>query len=240
MQTACMKHRLKRSNNMLVRIKRQKSPDKMPYWQTFEYKGSLDATVVTVLNSINYTDDLYDVDGNAAARIRWECSCMQGVCGGCAMIVNNKPVLACNTFLKDLKCNELVLEPLSKFPVIADLMVDRSIIYQNLNKVEAYLDEKCNANSKEYQHRYSVAKCLKCGLCLEVCPNYKHGAEFFGAVFANDAYLLYTAQTKEKQQLVKAYKEHFVSNCSKALSCQTVCPSKIETLTSILKMNRAK
>ena len=225
---------------MLVRIKRQKNQNEKPYWQTFEYKGNTDATVVAVLNSLNYTDDLFDVDGNPASRIRWECSCVQGVCGGCAMVINGKPSLACNTFLKDIRCKELVLEPLSKFPVIADLMVDRSIIYNNLGKIGVYLDEKCNADKKEYAHRYSVAKCLKCGLCLEVCPNYKHGAEFFGAVFANDAYLLYTAQTNDQKHLVREYNEHFVSNCSKALSCQTVCPAKIETLTSILKMNRAK
>ena len=224
---------------MLVSIKRQKGPDEQPYWQTFDYNGSMDATIVAVLNAINYTDDLYDVEGNHAPRIRWECSCMQGVCGGCAMIVNNKPVLACSAFLKDFKCDKLVIEPLSKFPVVADLMVDRSVIYQNLNKLK-YLDEKSHADSKEYEHRYSVAKCLKCGLCLEVCPNYKHGAEFFGAVFANDAYLLYSAKSVDKKQVVQAYNEHFVSNCSKALSCQTVCPAKIQTLTSILKMNRAK
>jgi succinate dehydrogenase / fumarate reductase iron-sulfur subunit len=225
---------------MLVRIKRQKGPNEQPYWQTFEYTGSKDATVVTVLNALNYTDDLYDVEGNPASRIRWECSCMQGVCGGCAIVINNKPALACSTFLKDIKGDELVLEPLSKFPVISDLMVDRSIIYRNLNKVKAYLNDRSKALEKDYPHRYQVAKCLKCGLCLEVCPNYSYGTDFFGAVFANDAYLLYSNQTNDKKELIKAYNEHFVSNCSKALSCQSVCPAKIETLTSILKMNRAK
>lgn len=225
---------------MLVRIKRQKGPNEQPYWQTFEYNGSKDATVVTVLNALNYTDDLYDVEGNPASRIRWECSCMQGVCGGCAIVINNKPALACSTFLKDIKGDELVLEPLSKFPVISDLMVDRSIIYENLNRVKAYLNDRSEALEKDYPHRYQVAKCLKCGLCLEVCPNYSYGTDFFGAVFANDAYLIYSNQTKDKKELIKAYNEHFVSNCSKALSCQSICPAKIETLTSIIKMNKAK
>jgi succinate dehydrogenase/fumarate reductase-like Fe-S protein len=76
---------------MLVRIKRQKGPNENSYWQSFEYNGSLDATVVTVINSINYTDDIYDIEGNHAERIRWECSCMQGVCGGCdAWCYNSK------------------------------------------------------------------------------------------------------------------------------------------------------
>ena len=103
-----------------------------------------------------------------------------------------------------------------------------------------FLEEVSKVSKKEHAHRYSVSKCLKCGLCLEVCPNYKFGKDFFGPVFANDAYLVHSGQTKDQKDLVKQYNEHFVSNCSKALSCQSICPAKIETLTSILKMNRAK
>lgn len=225
---------------MLVRIKRQKEPNGIAYWQSFEYKGSLDVSVVTVINAINYTDDIYDVEGNHAERIRWECSCLQGVCGGCAMIINGKPALACDTFIKDLKGEELVLEPLSKFPVVADLIVDRSVIYENLNKANLYLKERSEVLKKDHPHRYSISKCLKCGLCLEVCPNYQYGKDFFGGVFANEAYLIYSAGVQDKEQIIKKYNEHFVSNCSKSLSCQSICPAKIETLTSILRMNRAK
>lgn len=225
---------------MLVRVKRQKGPNEIPYWQSFEYTGSLDVTIVAVINSINYTDDIYDVEGNSAERIRWECSCLQGVCGGCAMIINGKPALACDTFVKDLKGKEIILEPLSKFPVVADLIVDRSIIYRNLNKANLYINNRSEVLKENNPHRYSISKCLKCGLCLEVCPNYQFGKEFFGGVFANEAYLIYSAQTDEKKQIINSYNEHFVSNCSKALSCQNICPAKIETLTSILRMNRAK
>ena len=225
---------------MIVRVKRQKGPNDSPYWQSFEYNGKLDVTVVAVINFINYSNDIKEIDGNKVDRIRWECSCLQKVCGGCAMVINGKPALACDTFLKDLKGDELILEPLSKFPVITDLMVDRSIIDENLSRIEAYLENNTEYSKKEHEHRYSVSKCLKCGLCLEVCPNYKYGKDFFGPVFANDAYLLYSGQQENREKLVNSYNEHFVSNCSKALSCQSICPAKIETLTSILKMNRAK
>ena len=40
------------------------------------------------------------------------------------------------------------------------------------------------------------------------------------------------------QELIKEYKTHFGAGCSKALSCQTICPVGIETITSIMKMNR--
>lgn len=222
---------------MIVKIKRQSSPDKPSYWQSFLYNGEKHITVSALLDALNYTDDLFDIDNNPAPKIRWECSCMQAVCGGCAMVINGVPALACETYIDEVKGKEIVLEPLSKFPVIADLVVDRSVIYENLNKVSAYLDGEIKCDKKERERQYSVAKCLKCGLCLEVCPNYK-GGEFYGAILANESYLITSQSADKNAPLVKEYKKHFASGCSKALSCQKVCPAKIDTITSIMKMNR--
>jgi succinate dehydrogenase / fumarate reductase iron-sulfur subunit len=223
---------------MIVRIKRQKEPKAAPYWQNFSYNGPEHVTVSAVLDALNYTDDLFDTEGRPAERIRWECSCMQAVCGGCAMIINGVPALACATFADEVKGKELVLEPLSKFPVVADLIVDRSIIYENLVRVNAYLESYTASNAHHHNQQYSVAKCLKCGLCLEVCPNYRPNGGFFGAVLANESYLIASQSADKKPQIVKEYKTHFGAGCSKALSCQSVCPMEIETITSILRMNR--
>ena len=223
---------------MLVKIKRQKSPKSEPYWQSFTYDCPKHITVSAVLDALNYTDDLFDIEGNPASKIRWECSCMQAVCGGCAMVINGVPALACSTFTDEIKGDELVLEPLSKFPVISDLIVDRSAIYENLNNAKAYLEGVVVNDKKQHKQQYSVAKCLKCGLCLEVCPNYYPGGEFFGAVLANESYLIDSQTESDSTDIVNEYKKHFGAGCSKALSCQTVCPAGIETITSIIRMNR--
>lgn len=223
---------------MIVKIKRQSQPESQPYWQSFVYNGSRHVPVSAVLDALNYTDDLFDVDGNPATRIRWECSCMQAMCGGCAMVINGVPALACATFADQFKGDTLVLEPLSKFPVVADLIVDRSIIYRQLIQAKAYLEQIATSDAKQQDHQYSVAKCLKCGLCLEVCPNYRAGGEFFGAILANESYLIASQSGEATPPITKEYKTHFGAGCSKALSCQSVCPMKIETLSSIIKMNR--
>ena len=223
---------------MIVKIKRQAAPDTEAYWQSFRYDGPQHVTVSAVLDALNYTDDLFDIQGNPCSRIRWECSCMQAMCGGCAMVINGVPALACATFADQVKGKELVLEPLSKFPVVADLIVDRSIIYENLVSAKAYLEGLAQNDPHQRGQQYSVAKCLKCGLCLEVCPNYYAGGDFFGAVFANEGYLIAAQSAQEKPQVVQEYKTHFGAGCSKALSCQSVCPMEIETITSIMRMNR--
>ena len=56
---------------MIVRVKRQKGPNDSPYWQSFEYNGKLDVTVVAVINFINYSNDIKEIDGNKVDRIRW-------------------------------------------------------------------------------------------------------------------------------------------------------------------------
>ena len=223
---------------MIVKIKRQRDSESQAYWQTFEYNGPEHVAVSAVLDALNYTDDLFDIDGKSAPRIRWECSCMQAVCGGCAMVINGIPALACATFADEVKGNTLVLEPLSKFPVIADLIVDRSIIYEQLLNAKAYLESIAASDARQHEQQYSVAKCLKCGLCLEVCPNYRPGGEFFGAILANESYLIASQSVEKNPRIVKEYKTHFGAGCSKALSCQSVCPVEIETISSIIKMNR--
>ena len=223
---------------MIVKIKRQRNAQSEPYWQSFVYDGPAHVTVSAVLDALNYTDDLLDTEGNPAPRIRWECSCMQSMCGGCAMIINGVPALACATFADEVKGKDLLLEPLSKFPVVADLIVDRQIIYDSLLSAKAYLESEAVSNRAGHDHQYAVAKCLKCGLCLEVCPNYRPGDEFFGAVFANESYLIASQSADKKSPIANEYKTHFGAGCSKALSCQTVCPVQIETITSIMRMNR--
>ena len=223
---------------MLVRIKRQRDAESEPYWQSFFVDTEPTMTVSALLDRLNYTDDLYDAQGEPAPRIRWECSCLQKLCGSCAMLINGAPRLACAVFLRDLPEYELTLEPLSKFPVIADLMVDRSIIEEELKEAKAYLGAFELPRAKDIPRLYAVAKCLKCGLCLEACPNYVRGKRFFGALFANEMYLLALQSSDRMLDLRAEYADHFASGCSKALSCTDVCPAGIDTLSSMAAMNR--
>ena len=225
---------------MNIKVLRRQTKDAKPYWQTFSYeRTSNDQTVAGMLDELNYKDDLKDIMGQPAPRIRWECSCLQGMCGACAMVINGWPALACEVFLRDIKSDTIVLEPLRKFPVIADLAVDRTVIQEYLTKANAYIEEYSGADTKEYEHMYLSGKCLKCGLCLEICPNYKGGESFYGAAFANDSYLISSRSASHKVALKGAYKEHFEKGCSKSLSCVNICPVKIPLLATIAKMNAA-
>ena len=82
---------------------------------------------------------------------------------------------------------EIEIRPLRKFPVIHDLVVDRSSIHENLKEANLCIGEYRPSKDVDHAHQYAAAKCLKCGLCLEVCPNYGNGKTFYGAAFASMA-----------------------------------------------------
>ncbi len=232
---------------MKVKILRQQLPETESCWETFDAEVEGDMSISGLLDHLNYRDDVVDENGKKTTRIGWECSCLQGSCGACAMVINGVPALACNTFVKDLKGDVITIRPLQKFPVIHDLIVDRSSIQENLTATNVYIGEYqpeevsgSKRKEEEHLHQYTAAKCLKCGLCLEVCPNYVNGKTFFGAIFANDCYLVASRNRNKAEGIKKVYDEHFGSVCSKSLSCVDVCPMHIPTLASMAKMNRKK
>lgn len=87
---------------------------------------------------------------------------------------------------------------------------------------------------------YTIAKCLKCGLCLEICPNYINGRKFYGALFAGDSCLISMRSKSNRESIRKQYADHFAAGCSKALSCMKICPMDIPTLSAMARMNRGR
>jgi succinate dehydrogenase / fumarate reductase iron-sulfur subunit len=225
----------------ILQIKRQKDGQTEGYWQTIEYacENAEKETVATVLRAVDNGRVDRDIAGNVMEPIGWECSCLQKKCGSCAMIIDGKPGLACDFFLDKHTGNlPIMVEPLKKFPVVRDLIVDRSVMRENLKKLQVWMT--ADAIVPDEKHReimYDASRCLQCGCCLEVCPNFCSGESFFGAAGALPiSRILNATEKNSRTNIKKNYKEHIYKGCGKALSCQNVCPAKIKmdrTLSSI-------
>lgn len=227
--------------NIYLKIKRKKDADSPAFFQTFIYEGDLNVSVAFVLEQLNSCESLLDKDGNTADRIVWECSCMQKKCGACAMLINGLPRLACTAFLSELigKHRTIVLEPLSKFPIIADLKVDRSILFENMKRMKLWLEEDIYRSLWEREDQYQSARCLMCGCCLEVCPNFRPEAEFAGALSMIAAYKLMDQSNygEHRSEILKKYRQYYFEGCGKSLSCQKNCPIGLPIEDLLVKSN---
>ncbi len=223
-------------------ILRRSSPEEKPYWQTIRYETrDLGTTVASALLAINEAGDYKDIEGNTVTEIGWECSCLQKKCGACAMVINGRPGLACESFLRTFaKKGKVKLEPLHKFPIISDLIVDRSILFENLKKMQLWGDAPASYTDKTANQAYEASRCLQCGCCLEACPNFAPGESFFGASgFVPANRLLNSLSGDEQERIREQYMKHGYSGCGKSLACASVCPAKIPIEKLLINSNKA-
>ena len=95
------------------------------------------------------------------------------------MRINGIPRLACSVFLKDVvRHGKILLEPLSKFPLVKDLIVDRSSMFETLKRMRIWMQEKEDSSyAQDCNLQYQAGQCLQCGCCLEICPNFLAGGD---------------------------------------------------------------
>lgn len=225
----------------LIQVLRRQSAESEPFWQTFAFASEDEkATVATALESLNALDDLRDVDGSPAPGIRWDRSCLQKKCGACAMVIDGMPRLACDTRLADLKRDVVRLEPLRKFAVVADLLVDRGVLMDNLAKAGAWLEGTARLADRRWGVAYEASRCLQCGLCLEVCPNFSTHNAFGGmAAMVPLARLLSQAPPEQRKQLAASYRASVYGGCGKSLACRHVCPAGVDIDRLLSRSNAA-
>ena len=239
-----------------IKILRQKDAGSAPYHQTILYETEeANATVATALHA---QEDWKKEDGSpfADAPVRWECSCLQKKCGACAMRINGVPRLACDAKLAEFSGDLVLLEPLKKFPVVADLIVDRTEMLEQLKTLAVWLEGEARHSEKQDAIAYEASRCLQCGCCLEVCPNflcektkervpYSHAHAdqkdlFAGmAAMASLSRILAEVSDEEKQEVAKNYRAGIYNGCGKSLACRNVCPAGIDLESLMVRSNAA-
>ena len=206
-----------------ISIKRQE-------FQDYTYESDGEESVATMLERLN---------GTLKDPISWQCSCMQKKCGACAMVINGRPRLACNTFLKDMG-PRIKLEPLSKFPVVKDLTVDRGYIFDMMKKQQIWLEDNDLNVTDHASQRFAAASCLMCGCCLEVCPNFSVTLNHIGAIGTVAGYRAEAAERDQSARAAKkqAYQHNVYNTCGKSLSCMDICPMKLPVEELMVRLNK--
>ncbi|GGA86141.1 succinate dehydrogenase iron-sulfur subunit [Ornithinibacillus halotolerans] len=228
-------------------ITRQDSPDSAPYKQSFNVPYRKNMNVISGLMEIRKNP--VTADGEKTTPIAWDMSCLEEVCGACSMVINGVPRQSCAALVDELE-HPIRLEPMSTFPVVRDLVIDRERMFDALKQVKAWipidgtydLGPGPRMPEKKRQWAYELSKCMTCGVCLEACPNVNDKSNFIGPAAISQARLFNSHPTGEMnaaERIAGLMEDGGLVGCGNAQNCVQVCPKGIPLTTSIAAMNRA-
>jgi len=234
------------NNNVVIRIKRQDTPNSRSYWEEFELAWK---------PGMNVTSSLMDIaanpvtrDGKKTTPITYDSNCLEEVCGSCAMLINGRARMACSALVDKLE-RPIKLEPFSKFPVVRDLSVDRSVLFENLKAVKAWvpvdgtydLGAGPRMPMEEQEHAYPLSRCISRCCSMEACPQFNESTGFVGAAAISQVRLFNTHPTGaalKRERLAALMGDGGIQECGYAQNCVEVCPKDIPLTRSISEVGR--
>jgi succinate dehydrogenase / fumarate reductase, iron-sulfur subunit len=164
-----------------VRIMRQDGPGEPSYWERHRVTYEPNLNVISVLQKIAALATTSE--GKSTTPVAWACNCLEEVCGACTMLINGKTRQSCSALvdrLLDENPAGFELRPMSKFPVMRDLVVDRGRMFRALERVKAWIPVDGygdrgpgpRESQTSQEMRYPLSECMTCGCCLEACPQF--------------------------------------------------------------------
>lgn len=226
-------------------IKRQDGPNSQPYWEEFDVPYRKNMNVISALMEIQRNP--VNAKGQKTRPVVWESNCLEEVCGACSMVINGKPRQACTALIDKLE-QPVRLEPMATFPVVRDLIVDRSRMFDALKRVKAWipidgtydLGPGPRIPESERQWMYELSKCMTCGVCLEACPNVNDKSSFMGPFIFSQVqrFNMHPTGAMHKEERLDAIMgEGGLAECGNAQNCVQACPKGIPLTTSIAALN---
>lgn len=202
--------------------------DAEPHWESYQVPWVVTMTVVQAL------EWLWDQGHYIAFRA----NCREFTCGSCAMLINGKPALACDTPLRD----GMRLEPLTRYPLVKDLVVDQTAVREKWQELELWPHvrdgkpiERVPKESYEGWHR-SFARCIECYACLDACPvSDTEESEFDGPMWMLQIARA-GAHPKDGIDRLEQAARHGIGACTTCYECQDVCPVNLSPIGEIQRL----
>lgn len=230
-----------------LKILRQDGPDSPKRWEEFAVPHVPYMNVLSCLVEIQKNP--VDVSGKKVAPVVWDSACLEEVCGSCTMIINGQVRQGCSAMVDQL-AQPIEIRPMSKFPVVRDLRVDRTRIFEDWKRVRAWVDidgtydvgPGPRYSAEVADARYAMSRCMACGCCLEACPNYGPQSPFVGAATVNQARLFNmhpSGAMASGERLEALMGEGGIGDCGQAQNCVKACPRGVPLTTSLADTMRA-
>ena len=237
---------------LTLKIWRQNGANDKGKMQTYPIDGiEGDMSFLEMLDVLNE-----DLINKGESPVEFDHDCREGICGSCSLQINGEPhgpdrlVTTCQLHMRSFKDGDtIVIEPFraSAFPVIKDLIVDRSSFdriqqaggYVSVNTSGNTLDANAiPVNKQDADQAFSAAACIGCGACVAACKN--ASAMLFTSAKVSQYALLPQGQVEAAtrvENMVRQMDLEGFGNCTNTGACEIECPKGI-SLENIARMNR--
>ncbi len=216
---------------------------KAPHLQEFTVPFTKGMTVL---------DGLLHIKENMDSTLAFRTSCRMGICGSCAMLINDYPHLACHTQIEELHTDKLTVKPLPNLPIIKDLVPDMSTFFANHKSIKPYIIRSDRQEMEQPTAEYTQAPkeldsflqftyCIKCGICVAACPTSASDSEFLGPQALAQCYR-YCADSRDEgaeERVASVDTKHGIWHCHFAAACSEVCPKGLDPGLAIQLMKRS-
>ncbi len=237
--------------NIKLRVWRQNGPHDKGHFETYELNDV--PTAASFLEMMDLLNEKLINEGKDP--VAFDHDCREGICGACSMYINGRAhgpdtgITTCQLHMRLFKDGETItVEPwrAKAFPVIKDLMVDRSAL-DEIIKAGGYISVNTggapDANTipipKDVADRaFDAANCIGCGACVATCKN--SSAMLFVAAKVSHLALLPQGQVEAERRvkaMIAKMDELGFGTCSNTGACEVECPKGI-SISFIAKLNR--
>lgn len=234
-----------------VAVVRQE-PGEEPRTETFDVPYD-DRT--SVLDALDWIKD----HAEASLTFRW--SCRMGVCGSCGVMVNGRPVLGCETFVRGYRTTGLTVGPLTHLEVRRDLVVDTDEFLGRLRSLSPWLvspdlsepdpaphgpgsdnSEEVNLQTPGQLAAFrDFAQCIDCMLCYSACPQLDVAPLFVGPAAIATA-RRWDEDSRDHGDVLRmaamAEDENGLWPCVQNGSCTRACPKGVDPARAIRDAQR--
>ena len=237
--------------NFKLKIWRQLSPNAKGEMKAYEIANvSANTSFLEMLDILNE-----QLINSGEEPVAFDSDCREGICGTCSLTINGEahgpshPAAACQLYMREFKDGETItIEPfrLRSFPIVKDLVIDRSAldrIVQAGGFISARAGSAPEANALPVpKHNADLAMeaaaCIGCGACAAACPN--ASAMLFTSAKVSHLALLPQGQAERQRRvlgMVRQMDAEGFGNCTNTYECEAVCPADV-SVAWIAKMNR--
>jgi fumarate reductase iron-sulfur subunit len=197
-----------------------------------------------VLDVVTYIQRMLD------ATLAYRFACRVGMCGSCAMMVNDVPRWTCRTHVdKVLEKNTITVAPLRNLPVIRDLVVDMREFFDKWTRAKGEFrgrqtreDDFARVSPESETRKLADAgiECIGCGVCYAACDVVKWNPDYLGPAALNRAWTL-IQDVRDRQSLDRLRAVSGDSGCHAChshVSCTERCPKRLSPTAAIAGLKR--